>query len=370
MKQLRLFAFIVIILIMLGSSSFAETKFSDSPDAIEEAALSIVRLTTYDDDGNPMTQGSGFLIFDNITLVTNYHVIEGASVITADSDDNYQYFVTKILIASEEKDLAILRFMAPTVMQPLKLSEDTLKRGEKVVAIGSPKGLKNSVSFGNISNVYFEDNIYWLQFTAPISNGSSGGALFNEAGKVIGITSASFETGQNINLAISIIDVLNLWQRWDGKVYDIADTSLALVDKTSILSPTPAPTKVATPSPNTAVKPTNTPLPNTIPRKTNPTTKPKNLPSKIHLMIVVGESVNLKDKYANNLYQNLLLYPPFDFSQKLMDTIEIIWDSSDNKGLRVNQKGIITANSHGSYTVTARTPGGKSVTFYITVIRK
>lgn len=81
-------------------------------------------------------------MFDNMTLITNYHVIENASTIIADSDDGYQYFVTKVLIASKENDIAILQFMTPTIMQPLEYSTDSIKRGSSIVAIGSPIGLK------------------------------------------------------------------------------------------------------------------------------------------------------------------------------------------------------------------------------------
>lgn len=92
------------------------------------------------------------------------------------------------MIASKENDIAILQFMTPTIMQPLEYSTDSIKRGSSIVAIGSPIGLKNTVSLGNVSSVYNEDGVNWIQFTAPISHGSSGGALLNDNGQVIGIT--------------------------------------------------------------------------------------------------------------------------------------------------------------------------------------
>ena len=71
---------------------------------------------------------------------------------------------------------------------------------------------------GNVSAVFTEDNVDWIQTTAPISHGSSGGALFNEAGKVIGITSAFRTDGQNLNFAINISEVVKLYQSWDQTV--------------------------------------------------------------------------------------------------------------------------------------------------------
>ena len=100
----------------------------------------------------------------------------------------------------------------------MEYSLDKIKRGERVTAIGSPKGLKNTVSMGNVSAVFTEDNVDWIQTTAPMSQGSSGGALFIEAGKVIGITSASRTDGQNLNFAINISEVVTLYQAWNQSV--------------------------------------------------------------------------------------------------------------------------------------------------------
>ena len=184
-------------------------ELSKSPDLIEEKALSVLMLEVFNGDERVAT-GSGFVMFDNMTLVTNYHVIEDATIIMADSDDGYQYFITKVLITDKEKDIAILQFMTPTIMKPLTPSTQKVKRGETVIAIGSPIGLKNTVSMGNVSSVYTEDNQSWIQFTAAISHGSSGGALFNDHGDVIGITSAFWEDGQNLNLAVDINEVVAL----------------------------------------------------------------------------------------------------------------------------------------------------------------
>lgn len=213
----RLFALFLVI-ILLGCSVVASAAgFLSDPDAIEEAVKSVLMLETFDSSNRSVASGSAFVLFDNMTLVTNYHVIEDASLIIADSDDGYQYFVTKVLIASKEQDIAILQFMAPTVMKPLDYSLDTVKRGSSIAAIGSPIGLKNTVSMGNVSSVYTEKDVDWIQFTAPISHGSSGGALLDDNGKVIGMTSAFYTEGQNLNLAVSIIDIVKLYEKWDKK---------------------------------------------------------------------------------------------------------------------------------------------------------
>lgn len=79
-----------------------------------------------------------------------------------------------------------------------------LVRGQQVVAIGSPLGLFNSISEGIISGFRVIDDCEMIQFTAPISAGSSGGAVLNMYGEVIGISTAGYgqETAQNLNLAV------------------------------------------------------------------------------------------------------------------------------------------------------------------------
>ncbi|MBR4080623.1 MAG: serine protease [Clostridia bacterium] len=213
----RFLTIILAVLMTACVSCACAAGFSDAPEEIEQAALSVLMLTVYDEDGDAASTGSGFVMFDNQTLVTNYHVVDEAYSVVAESDDGRRYDLTRILIADEENDIAVLRFEQPTAMEPLPYSVVPVKRGSSVVAIGSPIGLKNTVSMGNVSSVYYEDGVNWIQITAPISHGSSGGALFNDEGEVIGITSAYYEGGQNLNLAISMADVVNLYRQWDGE---------------------------------------------------------------------------------------------------------------------------------------------------------
>ena len=110
---------LLVIVFLLPLVCIAEAEpFSNNPDMIEKAALSVLKLSTFDTAGDPIATGSGFLMFDNMTLVTNYHVMEDAVTMVAESDDGYQYFITGIKIANKEKDIAIMKFMTPTVMAP------------------------------------------------------------------------------------------------------------------------------------------------------------------------------------------------------------------------------------------------------------
>lgn len=219
---------LLAVVLALAPICALAAQFSTDPDAIELAAKSILMLEVYDADNELLATGSGFVAFNNRTLITNYHVIEGADWMLANSDDGYEYMVTKVLIADEDKDIAICEFMSPTDLTPLTLNIDgDLKRAQNVVAIGNPMGTvvgaTNTVSIGNISALYQDESVRWIQFTAPISEGSSGGALFDDQGQVIGMTSAYVIDAQNMNLAIHISEVADLFAQAPERAVSFAE---------------------------------------------------------------------------------------------------------------------------------------------------
>lgn len=243
----------LICVCCVGTSVAISQPFSSDVDSINQAALSVLMLDVFDKENKLIRSGSGFVAFDNYTLITNEHVVEDAALIIGSSDAGNQYMITKLIAVDEKKDIAILEFFSPTDLSPLLLRDNAeIKRAETVVTIGSPLGFKNSVSIGNISALYEEDGTSFIQFTAPISPGSSGGALFNDQGQVIGITSAVFTEGQNINLAVNIEEAKNLFD--SNRISQrIPISEYANPSPTSVASPTPIPTTIAT------VKPTNKP---------------------------------------------------------------------------------------------------------------
>ncbi|MBE6643483.1 MAG: trypsin-like serine protease [Ruminococcaceae bacterium] len=194
------------------NNNLSNFSFSDNPDAIEAATLSVVKVYCYNQKGEESATGSGFIAFNNQTVITNYHVMEEAYTCKILTENNITYEVKSILNYSKDQDIAVLKLKEPTDLAVLKLgdSSDT-KKGEKVIAIGSPLGFKNTVSQGVLSGRLTEDDIEVLQFTASISHGSSGGALFNDDGDVIGITYASYVNGQNLNLALPIELAISLY---------------------------------------------------------------------------------------------------------------------------------------------------------------
>ena len=160
-------------------------------------------LEIYNSDGWAIKSGSGFFLNENGVAVTNFHVISGASDAAAVLSDGRECHVSGVYNWNEEEDWAVIQVEGSGFSALTVGSESSAVGGAKVYAIGSPLGLQNTMTDGMISNPSRMDgNVRYLQTSAAISHGSSGGALINKYGEVIGITSAGYDEGQNLNLAL------------------------------------------------------------------------------------------------------------------------------------------------------------------------
>ena len=174
--------------------------------SFEELALrasSVVMINVHDNTGEPMGFGSGIMVGKKGYILTNNHVARGGRYysVKIENDDN-MYKTDEIIKYNSLLDLAIIRIDRTLQPLPIYKGSKPLVRGQRVVAIGSPLGLFNSVSNGIISGFRMMNDVDMIQFTAPISHGSSGGAVLNTYGEVIGISTAGIDEGQNINLAM------------------------------------------------------------------------------------------------------------------------------------------------------------------------
>ncbi len=210
--------------------------FSNDVAAINEVANSVLMLEVYNALDQCIKTGSGFVAFNNSTLVTNFHVIKDGFYIIANTDNGAKYKISQVLCSNQTLDIAILTFEEQTEIAPLPMyCGDNIFRGETVVAIGSPIGITNTVSKGNISAIYTDDDVPWIQFTAPISQGSSGGVLLNDDGVVIGITSAAYTHGENMNLAVRAIVAQAMYNSWDGVTHRFINAPTASkIDYTTV----------------------------------------------------------------------------------------------------------------------------------------
>ena len=154
----------------------------DIPAIAKAANGAIVTIITAVND-KPIAQGTGFLVSADGVIVTNYHVIENGNVAVVKFPDGTVLPVDGVLAADKVRDLAIIKIHGKTFRTLTLGNSDRIQVGEEVVAIGNPLSLESTVSNGIISGVRTskEQGGKFLQTTAPISPGSSGGPLFNMA---------------------------------------------------------------------------------------------------------------------------------------------------------------------------------------------
>jgi hypothetical protein len=151
-----------------------------------------------------ISQGSAVAVSSQV-LATNCHVIDQRPYIIAVQNDVPIIVMRARANESVEKDTCFL-VSEDEAFQPVRnnRSYDEIQVGEGVITIGSPKGQENSLSAGLVSGLRTIDSVRHIQITAPISPGSSGGALFDLSGNLLGVTTMGIEDAQAINFAIAI----------------------------------------------------------------------------------------------------------------------------------------------------------------------
>jgi serine protease Do len=156
-------------------------------------------------------EGSGFIIRSDGLIMTNAHVVKGASEVTVRLTDRREY-AAKVIGIDSRSDIAVIKIQAkdlPTV----KLGDsNSLKVGEWVLAIGAPFGFENSATAGIVSakgRALDSGYVPYIQTDVPINPGNSGGPLFNMRGEVVGINSQIYSrSGGYMGVSFSIpIDV-------------------------------------------------------------------------------------------------------------------------------------------------------------------
>ena len=156
-----------------------------------------------------MGLGSGFIIDRNGTILTNYHVVDGAQKISVTLSDGKSYDA-KVLGKDQKTDIAVIKIDAGQDLPAVTLGDsDRLDVGEWVMAIGNPFGLDHTVTSGIVSAKGRQigagpyDN--FIQTDASINPGNSGGPLINLRGEVVGITTAIYsQSGGNIGIGFAI----------------------------------------------------------------------------------------------------------------------------------------------------------------------
>lgn len=191
----------------LQKGSLIPTELNPSEIAAT-AGPAVGCIYTYGSFDQLLGQGSGFLVDANGKLVTNYHVIDGAFSAEVRFSDGKVYEVQKVLAYDVERDVAVLKIDGSNLPYLNLGDSDNIVAGQRVVAIGSPQGYENTITEGLVSNVnrVIEGQSY-IQTSASISPGSSGGPLLDLHANVIGIITLTHLFGQNLNFAIPIDEV-------------------------------------------------------------------------------------------------------------------------------------------------------------------
>ena len=187
-----------------------------SEKILEKTMPSVVLILAGKGDGLLEKLGSGVIVRNDGVILTAYHVIKDATQVQIRLKNGEIYDKVDLLGFDERRDVATIKISA-TDLPAAPISNEEIKIGGKVFVISNPQGLSWTVADGLLSSLRLADEIpnagrgfRVLQFSAPVSSGSSGGLLTDEKGQAIGLIVASLTSGQNLNFAIPIPSVKGL----------------------------------------------------------------------------------------------------------------------------------------------------------------
>ena len=208
-----------------NSANFVEGSVADIVDKVSESVVSIVTSVkttsffggSYDSEA----AGTGIIVSSNGYILTNKHVIDGATKISVVLDDGTTFEDVEIAEVDPLNDVAFLKISDVSDLKAATLGDSkTINVGQQVIAIGNALGqYQNTVTSGIISGIgrsltatdstgsMSEELSDMIQTDAAINSGNSGGPLVNAAGEVIGINTATSSTAENMGFAIPISSV-------------------------------------------------------------------------------------------------------------------------------------------------------------------
>ncbi len=191
---MRIILFKVCILFVLTSNAQLQAKL---PQLIKKVDPSVIKIYTIDSKNEYESQGSGVIISNNGICISNYHVLIGAKKAIAITASGKKFEITKILDYSKQNDLIKFKLdIGNQVTTSAILNNILPQKGVEVFAVGYPNGFKiqgeSTVTTGIISSLREENGEKIIQTSTPFTHGSSGGGLFDNSGKLLGITAGTF----------------------------------------------------------------------------------------------------------------------------------------------------------------------------------
>lgn len=229
------------ILVMAGCTRLynkSELSYGHIVPLIKKIQPAVVTVVAYDVNQEVLNLGSGFFIDKKGYLITNYHVLEGAYYADVKTYDGMEYPIELVVAENKPSDLIKVWVNIPvTSIHWLTVTETEPSIADRIVVVGSPLGLEQTVSEGIVSAVRELPVVGKIfQLSAPISPGSSGSPVVNMRGKVVGVASFQATKGQNLNFAVSSKGILDLNQSKTSKTlsewtYDINMRTPKLIEK-------------------------------------------------------------------------------------------------------------------------------------------
>ena len=208
--------FFTIGICCIVSVAAAQSKILSPSEIYRQVVKSTVTIVT--DAGS---LGSGFYVAPNV-IATNYHVVEDAAKVKCVlTNTSTEVNVTGYVAVDKNADLILLK-VTGTPKTPLRLAHGSVATGQIIYAIGSPQGMEGTISDGIVSAVRRSDNLTFIQITAPISQGSSGGPVVNRVGEVVGISTLIHSGGQNLNFAVNYSHLQTLMRRMSATPTSLA----------------------------------------------------------------------------------------------------------------------------------------------------
>ena len=218
---------VTLLALFLSLATPLTLRAQDSlADVIETCEKSVVRIETKAADGDSL--GSGFIVDAKGTMITNCHVLAGATSAKVHFADGTSGDIIGTFVIDQARDIVVARISIAGKPQ-LPLAANPPRKGEVVVALGSPHGLSFTATRGIISAIRSTEEMKrdlgddslkgtWIQVDAALSPGNSGGPLMNERGEVVAMsTLASRGSAQNLNFGISATDIQNAIALAKGK---------------------------------------------------------------------------------------------------------------------------------------------------------
>jgi S1-C subfamily serine protease len=179
-----------------------------APDQIyEQASRSVASVFAADASMKIVGRGSGVFV-DKDLLVTNCHVIGRGRIYLVGRER--KRVPGRLVAYDADRDLCVLNVTGLDVTPAMIGDASGLRIGQRVYAIGTPEGFELTLSEGLISGLRETHGGRYIQTTAPMSEGSSGGGLFDDTGRLIGIASFVYSSGQNLNFAAPVDWVVDL----------------------------------------------------------------------------------------------------------------------------------------------------------------